>query len=308
MRSRWARVLLLVLGILGVMAIALVRTDIPRERLMPIYGRAPSQFASLEGMRVHYRDEGSGPPLVLVHGTSSSLHTWDGWVKLLSARRRVVRLDLPGFGLTGPAPDGDYTAQRYARLIAALMDQLGIERADLAGNSLGGRVALAFALERPTRVRKLVLVDASGLSGQKLPPIFEIARLPVLHRLLTIATPRWLVKRNVIDVYGDPARLDEALVDRYAALLRAEGNREALVTRLRGARDPDLDARLAEIRAPVLIQWGERDRWIPLPFATRLQQGIAGSTLKTYPDAGHVPMEELPELTASDADRFLAQD
>jgi len=308
MNRRWVRALVCLLGLVGALVIALVRTDIPRDRLIAVYGRPPSRFVVIEGMRVHYRDEGSGPPLVLIHGTSSSLHTWDGWATRLAARRRVVRLDLPGFGLTGPAPDGDYRAERYARVVEGLMDHLGIERADIAGNSLGGRVALTLVLERPTRVRKLVLVDAAGLSGQKLPAIFELARAPVVNRLLTVATPRWLVKRNLVDVYGQPARIDDALVDRYAALVRTEGNREALVSRLRGAKDPDLDARLGEIHVPVLILWGERDRWIPLPFAKRLEAGIGGATLQTYPDGGHVPMEELPEATASDADRFLAMD
>lgn len=302
---RVRRALLIVLAMLAALAIALVRPDIPRRELMAKYAPPPSRFAEIEGMRVHYRDEGAGPPLVLVHGTSSSLHTWDGWVARLSAHRRIVRLDLPGFGLTGPAPDGDYRAERYARVVAALMDQLGVARADVAGNSLGGRVALTFALAHPERVRKLVLVDAAGLSGQQPPRLFRAARIPVVNRLFTVVTPRSLVAKNVTEVYGNPSRIDAAIVDRYYDLARAEGNRGALVARLNGPRDPDLDTRLGELRAPVLILWGERDRWIPLSFATRLQSSIPGAQLVSFPDAGHVPMEELPEATAREADRFL---
>src|SRR5262249_28035532 len=159
-----------------------------------------------------YRDEGSGPPLILLHGSPSSLHTWDGWAARLSSHRRVVRLDLPGYGLTGPSPDRDYTAAHLARVVVKLMDRLGIARADVAGSSNAAGVALTLVLEQPSRVRSLVLIDAAGLSGQKLPAIFRLARVPVLHHLLTFATPRFLVKKNVEQVFGDPAHVDAATV------------------------------------------------------------------------------------------------
>jgi pimeloyl-ACP methyl ester carboxylesterase len=307
-KRRAARISVVLLGLLAVLAVALVRPDVPRAELLARYAAPPSRFAEIEGMAVHYRDEGSGPPLVLVHGTSSSLHTWDRWAQILSPHRRVVRLDLPGFGLTGPAPDRDYRVERYARVVAALMDRLGTGRADVAGSSLGGRVALTLTLTRPERVRKLILLDAAGLSGQRPAGIFRLARAPVVSRLFPVMGPRWLVRRNVLEVYGDPGRVDEALVDRYHDLTRAEGNRQALVDRLSGARDPDLDERLADVRAPTLILWGERDRWVPPSFARRFEAGIAGAKLITYADAGHVPMEEIPEATAGDADRFLSMD
>lgn len=303
---RAGRVVVALLAVLTALVVAMVRPDIPREQLLARYAPAPSRFADIEGMRVHYRDEGAGPPLVLIHGTSSSLHTWDRWSADLSPHRRVVRLDLPGYGLTGAAPDHDYSAARCARVVAALLDQLGVARADVAGNSFGGRVALTLALAHPDRVRKLVLVDAAGLRGQQPPAIFRLMRTPVLNRLLTVLTTRWIVKKNVLQVYGDPSRVDEALIDRYYDLTRAEGNRTALRDRLNGPPDPDLDDRLGEVRAPVLLLWGERDRWIPLPFAERFKAGIAGAKLVTYPDAGHVPMEEVPEATAAEAARFLA--
>ncbi|MGZ3450022.1 MAG: alpha/beta fold hydrolase [Polyangiales bacterium] len=303
--KRRTRIASIVVAALVLLSLLLVRCDVPRERLMAKYAPEPSKFVDIEGMRVHYRDQGTGAPLVLIHGTSSSLHTWEGWVSRLSTHRRVVRLDLPGFGLTGPTPDGDYTAARLARVVATLMDRLAIAKADVAGNSLGGRVALTFALEHPDRVRKLVLVDAAGLSGQKPPKIFAFARTPVLGRLLTVVTPRAIVRKNLVEVYGDPTRIDEALVDRYFDFTLAEGNRRALYDRLNGPRDPDLDARIPEIHAPTLLLWGERDRWIPLEFAKRFQSSIAGAKLVSYPDAGHVPMEELAELTARDADAFL---
>jgi pimeloyl-ACP methyl ester carboxylesterase len=307
---RLFRAFMLLLGAVLLIAIgagvAMYRRDVPLEELTARYGAAPSQFMELEGMRVHYRVEGSGPPLLLVHGTSSSLHTWDEWTRRLSDHRRVVRFDLPGFGLTGPAPDRDYRVERYVRVAAAVLDQLDIQRADVAGNSLGGRVAASFALEYPHRVRKLILVDPAGLSGVPPPTIFRLAQNPVFNRLLLHLTPRFLIRRNLEEVYGDPSRVTDEVVDRIHAMALRAGNRQALVDRLTGPPDPVLDDRLGELDLPVLIQWGALDTWIPPSNAKRFESGIAGSRLIMYQGAGHVPMEEIPEQTARDADAFLA--
>jgi pimeloyl-ACP methyl ester carboxylesterase len=284
---------------------AMVRPDIPLAKLMPEYGVPPSKFIKIQGMRVRYRDEGSGPPLVLLHGFSSSLDTWDGWQRQIGGKRRVIRLDLPGFGLTGPASDGNYTAARYVGVVTELLDKLGVERTDIGGNSMGGRTALMFALAHPERVRKLILVDAGGLPWPQ-PPLFKLAKTPVVGSwLVRHVTPRFVVRRGLETVYGTPSRLRDAVVDRYWEMTLRAGNRGAIVGRITGPPDPPLGGRLGEVKAPTLIQWGKLDRWIPLADAYGFQRGIAGSKLRVYPTAGHVPMEELPEATARDVDAFL---
>jgi pimeloyl-ACP methyl ester carboxylesterase len=291
---------LLVLGLAS-----MVRPDLPLEELLPRYAGGASRFIDIDGRHIHYRDEGKGSPLLLLHGTSSSLHTWDGWVKALAGSRRIIRLDLPGYGLTGPAPDGDQTPARQARVLVELLERLGVARTDVAGNSLGGRVALTFALAYPERVRKLVLVDAAGMSGQQPPGIFRLAKVPVVSSILRWVTPRFLVRKNVEDVYGVDARIREDVVDRYHDMARRQGNRAAVIERFRAAPFPDLDDEVAAIRAPTLILWGGRDPWIPLSFGERLHRAMPGSRLIVYPDAGHMPMEELPEQSARDAAAFL---
>lgn len=284
-----------------------VRADVPVAELLPKYASEPSRFVEIEGMRVHYRDEGQGLPLVLLHGTSSSLHTWDDWTSRLKGHRRIVRLDLPGYGLTGPAPDKDYLPARLARVVVKLLDKLGIERADVAGNSLGGRVALTMALDHRTRVERLILIDASGLSGQRPPSVFALAQSSLGGLILRWVTPRFLVRANTKQVYGDLSRLREEVVDHYYDVARREGNRQALLDRFRGPSSPSLDGRLKELHLPTLVLWGGRDAWIPPSFAERFARGIAGAQLIVYPDAGHVPMEELPAHTARDADAFLEE-
>ncbi|MBL8386178.1 MAG: alpha/beta fold hydrolase, partial [Burkholderiales bacterium] len=224
--------------------------DLPVAALAPRWAPAPSRFNEVEGMRVHVRVAGPRDdrrPLVLVHGTSASLHTWEGWAAALEGTRRVVSMDLPGFGLTGPAPDADYSPARYARFVVAVMDRLGVERAVIGGNSLGGEVAWEAVLRAPPRFAGLILVDAGGfpLAPQSIPLGFRLAGVPGVRRVLEFVLPRRLVESSVRNVYGDPARVTPELVDRYVELTRREGNRRALVERFAQMRRDDPTARLA---------------------------------------------------------------
>src|SRR5438874_175985 len=165
-------IMMIVAGILIVLALAIgglvAATWAPERTVAELQGRwapPPSTFIEVAGMNVHLRDEGprdDASPIVLLHGTGSSLHAWEGWAKVLRKQRRVVSFDLPGFGLTGPSPDGVYTVDNDVRLVIAVLDKLGIERCVLGGNSLGGAVSWRAALAHPTRVEKLILVDAGG--------------------------------------------------------------------------------------------------------------------------------------------------
>jgi pimeloyl-ACP methyl ester carboxylesterase len=261
-------------------------------------------------MKVHMRDEGirdDPSPIILLHGTSASLHTWEGWTQALKARRRVIRFDLPGFGLTGPTPDGNYTIENYVRFMTAMLDKLGVERCVLAGNSFGAYVAWATALASPARVEKLILVDAAGypLAASSPPLGFRIAQLPVLNRLFETVLPRSLVESSVRAVYGDPDKVTPELVDLYYDIALREGNRKALVQRFEQARPGALAARISELKLPTLILWGGRDRLIPPDTAERFHRDIAGSRLAMFDDLGHIPHEEDPGRTVAAVQNFL---
>jgi pimeloyl-ACP methyl ester carboxylesterase len=124
--------------------------DRPRAALEARHAAPPSAFVEVEGVRFHLRDTGprDAPAVLLLHGFGSSLHTWEDWARAMEAERRVVRLDLPGFGLTGADPTGDYSDTRAVLLLAALLDRLGLPRVDLVGSSMGGRIAWRFAAEQ----------------------------------------------------------------------------------------------------------------------------------------------------------------
>jgi len=305
-----------VLLLLTALALSLARApERPVQTLVARWAPPPSDFIDVRGQVVHVRDEGPRDdplPVVLIHGTGASLHTWEGWVRALKGRHRVISFDLPGFGLTGPAT-GAYPADTYggdgdARFVLDLLDTLKVQRAVLGGNSLGGEVAWRTALLAPQRVRGLVLVDAAGmgLAPQSVPIGFLIARTPVLWRLSEHVLPRSVVAQGIADVVGDASRVTPELVDRYFELTLREGNRRALAMRLQQWQWGAQTARIAEVKQPTLLLWGGRDRLVPPAAGRQFAQAIAGSRLVTFDELGHVPQEEDPARTVQPVQAFLA--
>ena len=308
-----------VLLILTALVMTLSRApDRPVQTLVARWAPPPSDFIEVKGQLVHLRDEGprhtgtnDPPPIVLVHGTGASLHTWEGWVRALKGQRRVITFDLPGFGLTGPFAGqyeaGNYKGDTYARFMLDLLDALKIDRVVLGGNSLGGEVAWRTAFLAPQRVAALVLVDASGppFTPLSLPLGFVVARTPVLNRISEWVLPRSLVHDSVVSVYGDPAKVSSELVDRYFELTLREGNRRALAQRLQQLVAGEDAERIATLKLPTLILWGGRDRLIPPAIGQQFKQQIAGSQLVLYEELGHVPQEEDPARTVQAVKLFL---
>lgn len=285
--------------------------DLPLEELKARWAPPPSQFIDVQGLLVHVRDEGPRDdplPIVLVHGTASSLHTWAGWAGELARTRRVIRFDLPGFGLTGPSASGDYTMDAYVRFMAALLDRLGVARCVLGGNSLGGEVAWATALAYPQRVARLILVDAAGyrFTPRGLPIGFALAATPGLRTLMRQLLPPGLVERSVRSVYGDPSRVTPQQVALYTDMARRPGNREALGRRL-AVHFTGREADIARLQLPTLILWGGKDRLIPPEYGERFARDIAGSRLVVFDALGHVPHEEDPAATLPVVQAFLAE-
>jgi pimeloyl-ACP methyl ester carboxylesterase len=303
-------IMLLICSSLVVVGFAYQQPDRTVAELKGRWTDSASQFMPIAGMQVHYKDEGprNDPmPIVLLHGTSSSLHTWDGWADALKTQRRVIRFDLPAFGLTGPSPDHNYSIENYASTVISILDKLGVEHCLLGGNSLGGYIAWATAVLYPQRIKQLVLVDASGypFKSDSVPIGFKIAQTPVLNTLMKEVLPRFLVKDSVENVFGDPTRVTPELVNRYFELTTRAGNRQALVERFKQTRPGEFSKRVSEIKIPTLILWGQRDHLIPAAIADRFHQDIATSTLVRFETLGHVPHEEDPLATVAALKDFL---
>jgi pimeloyl-ACP methyl ester carboxylesterase len=307
-----------VLLMLTALAVALTyEPDRSVDSLVARWAPPPSDFMVVRGQLVHFRDEGPRTdrvPLVLIHGTAASLHTWQGWAAALHTRKRVITFDLPGFGLTGPFtgqyPRDDYHADNLARFTLDFLDALNVPRFAIGGNSLGGEVAWRVAAMAPQRADRLILVDATGYAfvPEHIPVGFAVARIPVLNLIDESLTPRPLVSDSVKAVYGDPSRVTRELVDRYFEMLTREGNRHALNLRLREV-DTDLaSGRIPALKLPTLILWGALDRLVPPANAEHFHRDIAGSQVVVFPGLGHVPHEEDARVTVVPVRTFLGLD
>lgn len=311
--------LLAIVGLVALIAVGgyfvLKRDDVPYETLAARYESAASRYVDLpSGVRMHYRDEGqaNGPPLLLIHGFSASLHTWEPWVQLLGDEYRIITLDLPGHGLTR-APAG------YQASIEAFRDEVhefaraqNLSHFALAGSSMGGNVAWEYALAHPDQVDALILVGASGWPEDRAgleqdPPIFKLLRNPVLGPLLRDLDNTQLARGGLEASFYDASLVDDAMVDRYVHLSRAPGHRDILLQITLGFRERQYATaeRLAALHMPVLILHGDTDRLVPPAHGQQFHDAIPGSQLIVFEHTGHIPQEERAGESATAVREFL---
>lgn len=257
-----------------------------------------ARFETLSGLRVRYVRAGDGPAVVLLHGFASSIFTWKDVMPGLARSRTVVALDFPGFGESEQPPDLEFGI--YPEVVLGLLDRLGVARATLAGNSMGGAVATALAARHPERVAALVLIDSAGFDHAE-------SERPLLLRLLTTQAGKALFERLPVrgrvlrlglrQVFHDPTLVTEERFNEYLAPLLRPGATASLVSLLtsRGAA-PGMVASLAPgVKAPTLVLWGRDDGWIPVAQADRVVAAIPGARKVVLEACGHVPQEERPQ-------------
>ena len=293
-------------GVLTVLSLWLWTPDLPRAELEARYLAAPADMRTVGPWSLHVRDSGprDAPAVVLIHGFGSSLQTWDAWAEGLQGTHRVIRLDLPGSGLSPPDPAADYTDARSLQLLRALLDDLGLTRASFVGHSMGGRIAWTFAARYPERTERLVLVAPDGFAsfGFEYGQAMEV---PASWRLLRQVLPQAVLRMNLQAAYARPETLDDARVACYHDLLRAPGARQAMLQRLEQTVLQEPVPLLRQIRAPTLLLWGEADAMIPLAHAQDYLQAIEGGRLRSFPGTGHLPQEEAPQASLQAVVEFL---
>jgi pimeloyl-ACP methyl ester carboxylesterase len=295
----------------------LYRSDIPAEEINLKYQTPESHFIEVDGVNVHVRFMGDGEPIFLLHGSFSSLHTWDVWQKELSPYYMTISLDFPGHGLTGPDPLKRYSVQDYSELVLSLAEKLNLRKFHLAGNSMGGAVALQVASTRPDQVLTLNLIDSSGAPRMETRSIdstqtstrgggawvFKLIENPIISTVFLKCTPKFLFAMNMKEVYGDASKIKAETTDRYFELMLREGNRQATLDRLSVPRNSSIDFK--RMTMPTLILWGRKDTWIPVSQAYLLEKAILGSNLIIFENAGHVPMEEIAIESVAEYLSFL---
>jgi pimeloyl-ACP methyl ester carboxylesterase len=298
---------LVALGVVAVLVSLWAYRDIPASVLEARYGTAPSQFVTVDGLRMHYRDEGprSGPVVLLIHANFSNLLDWQPWVDALSDRYRVVRFDMTSHGLTGPDPTDDYTLERTLKLTSAFIDALGVEKLTLGGTSLGGTIAIHYTAKNPQRVERLILLSPGSLEGKE-----RRARggVPKAGYVLTSILPRALPEFMLSSGFGDPSKLPDALVDRWYDFWMREGQRKAQLDRLSQYKAGDIEGLIRSLRVPVLLLWGELNTTAVFAQSEVFRELLKDSpSLKfiAYPGLGHMALQEDGARLARDVRAWL---
>jgi pimeloyl-ACP methyl ester carboxylesterase len=316
--GRLLRGLLFLIGLIALVAaggyFALRRADIPYETLAAQYENAQSRYVDLpSGVRMHYREQGvDGPKLLLIHGYSSSLETWEPWVERLGDEYRLISIDLPGHGLTQAPAVYSPSIEAFTDLVEEFAQTQGLTQFAIAGNSMGGNIAWQYTLAHPERIDALILVDASGFpeagdAQQNEPLAFKLLRNPAARTVIRDLDITSLVREGLQKSFSDPAIADETMVTRYVNFARAPGHRDILLTLQadRADRQQATAELLDGIDRPTLIIWGDTDNLIPASHAQLFHNAIANSEVLVLEQAGHLPQEEAADLSADTVREFL---
>ena len=264
-----------------------------------------ARYAEVEGARIRYLDVGEGPAVVLIHGYASSLETWAGLAPLLAKNHRVLALDLKGFGWSD-RPEGDYSPEAEARVVAALMQQRGIERAAVVAHSWGSSVALALALDQPERVTRLVLYDAWVYESQ-LPAFFLMSRAGGVGEALFALFYDQRPDERITAGFYDHQIVSEKLVEDVERAMERPGTKAAALAAARGQRFEAVEGRYKTITAPALLLWGFDDHVSTPSIGERLARDLPKSRLVVYPKCGHFPMLEAAAQSNDEVARFLTE-
>lgn len=266
-----------------------------------------SHFADIGGVRIHYQDKGTGTPLVLIHGYTSSTYTWKDDFDQLAERYRVIAVDLKGFGFSGK-PDGDYSRKAQGEIVAQLLDHLQIPKAWLAGNSMGGETAINVAIYHPEKVLGLILIDSAGVKFEAVNNLVPwYLQLPIVGRVVTALalTSDGIVREGLEKSFFDDSKIDAARVSYYHEPLRTrDGQRAAVSARLQFELYP-VEDKLSSIKVPTLILWGIEDEVIPVANGRKMHELITGSELVEIRNCGHLPQEEMPERVIHEIVSFI---
>ncbi|QPC99517.1 alpha/beta fold hydrolase [Qipengyuania soli] len=310
MKWLW-RILGILLGLLVVLFFVFRVPDTDPVEMRAKYATAPSQLVKLaDGREIHLRDEGprDAPVIILLHGSNADLSSWQKWTEALRDKYRVIRFDQRGHGLTGPAPDDDYDLTAFVDDVDEVADALEVGTFTLGGNSMGGGIAMEYAIANPDRLDALILVDAGGAPIERKGSgnlAFTLAGKPVIGDLMSQLLPRSLVEKSLSQSVSNQAVVTPETVDRYWEMARYPGARAATRKRFSTPRRSFSAESVAAMQVPTLVMWGEEDALIPYDAAGWYMDHLPNAKLVHYPGIGHLPMEEAPEKSVADLTAWL---
>jgi pimeloyl-ACP methyl ester carboxylesterase len=274
---------------------------------------AELNYLELHGERMAYRDVGQGPAMLLIHGMAGSSRTWRAVLPRLSAHHRVLAPDLVGHGLSAK-PRGDYSLGAFAVWLRDFLDELGINRVTLVGQSLGGGVAMQFVHQHPDYVERLVLISSGGL-GPEVGWTLRAMSAPGAELILPVVAPQFAVMlgervRSRLSAWGVHSVRAAETWSAYVSLADP-GSREAFLRTLRSVVDYRGQAVSAFNRLsfasglPALLIWGADDRIIPASHGKAAQLAMPDSRLRVLPGVGHYPHLEAADEVVDAIDEFF---
>ncbi|MEX2283493.1 MAG: alpha/beta fold hydrolase, partial [Gemmatimonadota bacterium] len=275
--------------------------------------RTNSHFTTAAGLRLHHLDAGNGPAVVLLHGACGGAANWFRLIAPLARTHRVIALDLPGFGLSDAIEPRPPLGGQIAELVAAWLEQLGIASCSVVGTSFGALPAFRLAQRDPGRVQRVALIDAVGL-GRELPLPLRIASLPPLAPLALRPSrfgTRWQFRELMIshDAQVPPADEEGLLEYLWQSAVISDQRRLqrafSMFSDLRGQREVLTDAELRSFSTPLLLVWGEHDRFLPVAHGRRAAALVPRAQLRIIPRVGHSPNWEAPEAVFECLSAFL---
>ena len=312
---RFLAVLLTLVAVFGAGWLSLRRPDIPYDTLESAYASPESKYLVLsDSEKIHYRDQGNpdGPVIVLVHGFSASLHTWEPWVRALGNEYRLISLDLPGHGLTRGFDLDEVNVNGFGEAVASLTDALGVDRFILVGSSMGGHTAWAYGVDHPGQVEALVLVAAAGWppTEEELterPWMFKALQYGVFRAIVRDLDNSAMIRTGLEASFVDQSAVTEDMVQRYVALNRAPGHRDATMKLMAESNSRRLATpeQMESLQMPVLVMHGTGAQLVPYAHGEAFAEAIPRARLITYENVGHIVQEEIARRSAADLKAFL---
>ncbi len=282
-------------------------SEISKESIEAKYLLESSDFIEIDGVNIHFAIDGTGPDLLLLHANYANLIDWNPWVDQLKKHFRVIRIDIPGHGLTEADPNNDYSMQRTVFLLESFLNELEIDTLSIAGASLGGTTSLHYAKQNPEKIDKLILVSPGALNP-RVRGRTEPVTLPKPFEIIAYITPKIITETLLKGGFGDPNNVTDQLIKRWHDLLLREGQRDAQIARVNQYVSGDIDQVLSEIRAPALIMWGKKNNVVAVDLAYEMKDMMKNSLrieMIIYESGGHQLVQELGIQTGKDALEYL---
>lgn len=294
-----------VLALLYALWVNTVYRDLTARELTDRHYSEPVQELNIDGVNLRYQEQGTGPALLLLHSNYLSMTMWNDWMEPLSKDFRVIRFDMTSHGLTGPDPSGDYSMDRSIQIIEALLAHLNVEKLSMVGSSLGGNMAFTYAAKHPDQIEHVVLINSGGLRRENA----RSGEIPDWINIVFYLFPELAYRRFLEWLIVDQQLVTEQLVDEFHGMMRREGNRVAILDRLRSFDIGEPELTLAKVKAPVMIMWGEENPHLKKELTAGFKEQLTNAVMvdvRIYPDIGHILPIEMPEQGVAEVKGFIA--